>query len=106
MPLFAILGGLGTFVSWLVTVFLHFKDGVAPVHCGEENLALLAKLAHAGAVWNAHERENRRAPGGPSPARGRQGVGGIHGVRYVVCAGSQRRVAEGNVGQIWHVVPS
>src|SRR6478672_10158556 len=31
VPTFAILGGIGTFVSWLVTVFLHISDYVAPV---------------------------------------------------------------------------
>ena len=31
MPAFAILGGIGTFVSWLVTMFLHSSDDVAPV---------------------------------------------------------------------------
>jgi len=31
VPTFAILGGIGTFVSWLVTVLLHVSDGVAPV---------------------------------------------------------------------------
>jgi basic amino acid/polyamine antiporter, APA family len=31
LPLFAVLGGLGTFASWLVTVALHLTDGVAPV---------------------------------------------------------------------------
>src|SRR6476646_918295 len=31
VPTFAILGGIGTFVSWLVTVFLHVSDYVAPV---------------------------------------------------------------------------
>jgi basic amino acid/polyamine antiporter, APA family len=31
IPTFAILGGIGTFVSWLVTVVLHFNDFVAPV---------------------------------------------------------------------------
>ncbi|HET6849820.1 MAG TPA: amino acid permease [Gaiellales bacterium] len=31
VPVFAILGGIGTGISWLVTVFLHFSDYVAPV---------------------------------------------------------------------------
>jgi basic amino acid/polyamine antiporter, APA family len=31
VPTFAIVGGLGTLASWLVTVFLHFTDYVAPV---------------------------------------------------------------------------
>jgi APA family basic amino acid/polyamine antiporter len=31
VPTFAILGGIGTFLSWLVTVFLHISDYVAPV---------------------------------------------------------------------------
>jgi basic amino acid/polyamine antiporter, APA family len=31
VPTFAIVGGLGTLISWLVTVFLHFTDYVAPV---------------------------------------------------------------------------
>jgi nucleotide-binding universal stress UspA family protein len=31
VPTFAILGGLGTLASWLVTVWLHFSDYVAPV---------------------------------------------------------------------------
>jgi len=31
VPTFAILGGIGTFVSWLVTVFLHLGDYVALV---------------------------------------------------------------------------
>ena len=31
VPTFAILGGLGTLASWLVTVFLHVSDDVAPV---------------------------------------------------------------------------
>ena len=31
LPLFAVLGLLGTGASWLVTVALHFRDGVAPV---------------------------------------------------------------------------
>ena len=31
VPTFAIIGGLGTFASWLVTVFLHVSDYVAPV---------------------------------------------------------------------------
>jgi APA family basic amino acid/polyamine antiporter len=31
VPTFAILGGIGTFLSWLVTVFLHVSDFVAPV---------------------------------------------------------------------------
>jgi APA family basic amino acid/polyamine antiporter len=31
VPTFAILGGIGTLISWLVTVFLHFTDYVAPV---------------------------------------------------------------------------
>ncbi len=31
VPTFAIIGGLGTLASWLVTVFLHFTDFVAPV---------------------------------------------------------------------------
>jgi APA family basic amino acid/polyamine antiporter len=31
IPVFAILGGIGTGVSWLVTVFLHVSDYVAPV---------------------------------------------------------------------------
>ena len=31
VPTFAILGGIGTFLSWLVTVFLHVADYVAPV---------------------------------------------------------------------------
>jgi APA family basic amino acid/polyamine antiporter len=31
VPTFAIIGGLGTLASWLVTVFLHVSDGVAPV---------------------------------------------------------------------------
>jgi APA family basic amino acid/polyamine antiporter len=31
VPLFAILGGLATFVFWLVTIVLHFSDNVAPV---------------------------------------------------------------------------
>src|SRR6478672_3885298 len=30
LPLFAVLGGIGTFASWLVTIGLHTKDGVAP----------------------------------------------------------------------------
>jgi len=30
LPLFAVLGFIGTGASWLVTVGLHFKDGVAP----------------------------------------------------------------------------
>ncbi|MDX6573636.1 MAG: basic amino acid/polyamine antiporter, family [Gaiellales bacterium] len=31
VPTFAIIGGLGTLASWLVTVFLHVSDYVAPV---------------------------------------------------------------------------
>ncbi|MDX6548247.1 MAG: basic amino acid/polyamine antiporter, family [Gaiellales bacterium] len=31
VPLFAIIGGLSTFAFWLVTTWLHFSDGVAPV---------------------------------------------------------------------------
>ena len=31
LPLFAVLGGLGTLASWLVTIFLHISDNVAPV---------------------------------------------------------------------------
>ena len=31
VPTFAIIGGIGTFLSWLVTVFLHVSDYVAPV---------------------------------------------------------------------------
>jgi APA family basic amino acid/polyamine antiporter len=31
IPTFAILGGIGTLISWLVTVFLHVSDYVAPV---------------------------------------------------------------------------
>jgi basic amino acid/polyamine antiporter, APA family len=31
LPLFAVLGGLGTLASWLVTIVLHFSDRVAPV---------------------------------------------------------------------------
>ena len=31
VPLFAILGGLATFVFWLVTIAKHFSDNVAPV---------------------------------------------------------------------------
>jgi APA family basic amino acid/polyamine antiporter len=31
VPGFAILGGIGTFLSWLVTIALHFHDHVAPV---------------------------------------------------------------------------
>ena len=31
LPLFAVLGFIGCGASWLVTVALHFKDGVAPV---------------------------------------------------------------------------
>src|SRR5689334_10951757 len=31
LPLFAVLGGLGTLASWLVTIVLHFTDDVAPV---------------------------------------------------------------------------
>jgi APA family basic amino acid/polyamine antiporter len=31
VPTFAIIGGIGTFASWLVTVFLHFTDYVAPI---------------------------------------------------------------------------
>ena len=31
LPTFAVLGGIGTFVSWLVTVFLHLGDYVALV---------------------------------------------------------------------------
>ena len=31
LPLFAVLGGLGTLASWLVTIVLHFSDNVAPV---------------------------------------------------------------------------
>jgi APA family basic amino acid/polyamine antiporter len=31
LPLFAVLGGLGTLASWLVTIVLHFTDRVAPV---------------------------------------------------------------------------
>ncbi len=31
LPLFAVLGLIGTLASWLVTIVLHFVDGVAPV---------------------------------------------------------------------------
>jgi basic amino acid/polyamine antiporter, APA family len=31
VPGFAVLGGIGTFLSWLVTIALHFHDRVAPV---------------------------------------------------------------------------
>jgi APA family basic amino acid/polyamine antiporter len=31
IPVFAILGGIGTLASWLVTIALHFTDYVAPV---------------------------------------------------------------------------
>jgi basic amino acid/polyamine antiporter, APA family len=31
LPLFALLGGIGTLISWLVTIILHFSDRVAPV---------------------------------------------------------------------------
>jgi basic amino acid/polyamine antiporter, APA family len=31
VPVFAILGGIGTGLSWIVTVLLHFSDYVAPV---------------------------------------------------------------------------
>jgi APA family basic amino acid/polyamine antiporter len=31
VPTFAIIGGIGTMASWLVTVWLHFSDYVAPV---------------------------------------------------------------------------
>ena len=30
LPVFAVLGGIGTFAAWLVTIALHTKDGVAP----------------------------------------------------------------------------
>jgi basic amino acid/polyamine antiporter, APA family len=31
LPLFAALGGIGTLISWFVTIALHFHDNVAPV---------------------------------------------------------------------------
>ena len=34
VPLFAVLGGLATFIFWLVTIGKHFSDNVAPVGPG------------------------------------------------------------------------
>ena len=69
LPLFAVLGGLGTLAFWLVTIVLHFSDNVAPVG--------LAWLAIGMVVYVVYRRTQglpltvtvARAGGGVRPGR-------------------------------------
>ncbi len=46
VPAFAIVGGLGTLASWIVTIVLHFSDRVAPVGLAWMSIGLIVYVVY------------------------------------------------------------